>query len=225
MSRIEPRVLIIAAAISILAGTAFGEVDGWDRAKNIPYYTGDEPLEAFGADGEGAFGKHALLWSAGWGNADLSYIRVVYLDWGLLCETANQTIKTKPGHADALREEVELKRPAYKDKLHFYVTIAAGDVRVSRINNAACWTIYLHVGEAQVMPKSFEHIETADAISTRMMSYGGVLPTWHCAYVTKTYDVVFEYPFKETRPESLKLCIVSEYARRGFEWKFKKNGD
>jgi hypothetical protein len=223
--RMKARTLgILFLALLLAAAAAAGAGDGikWKRAKDLPYTPVEVSPTSFDRDFEEVLDEYTVEWRAPLGH-DLNYIVATFFDWGLYCTYLQATVKDDADRDKKLEAAADEAREEYCGKFQFYVGLATRRIEWGRITNKHFWEVYLEVDGEKISPITMEPQEDEVKTSSRhYFWFNSPIGPAHHYYANKSYLLTFENPNGDTAPRSLKLVLLCEKARRGFEWRFKE---
>jgi hypothetical protein len=123
-----------------------------------------------------------------------------------------------------MEDAAEKAREEYEGKFQFLVVVAARRIEWARISNKDFWEVYLEVDGEKIAPAKMEPFDEGRKTSARIFTdLSGHHPGAIYAYANRTYMLIFDTPKPGLRPKNLKLVLLCEKARRGFEWLFKED--
>ncbi|MEE8640585.1 MAG: hypothetical protein V3T41_09275 [bacterium] len=218
------RLVTVLTALLLATAAAAGAGDNikWKRAKNLEYASPDEPLGGFTEDFDKIVERNTLKWLASHGS-DFNYIRATYVDWRLFCTHLQAQAQAGIIGRGNIEDAAEKAREEYEGKFQFLVAVTNRRIEWARLTNKDFWEVYLEVDGEKIAPVKMEPLDDGRKTSARIFTdLSGHHPGAIYAYANRTYKLTFDAPQPELRPRNLKLVLLCEKARRGFEWRFKE---
>ncbi|MEE8640584.1 MAG: hypothetical protein V3T41_09270 [bacterium] len=210
--------LLIALLLATAAAAGAGDNIKWKRAKNLTYVTpGNETPSAL-ADPEEMFEQYTLSWSNPHGK-DIYEIVATYVAWDFIYTHLSESFAA--GHMDLeeFTAGLEKGRENFENKINLLVTVLADEERHARLSNRHYWNVSLQSGVEKFQPSKIELRESSfeEGLVKSPNETGSGTPI---RLSMKTYVVTFDHPYKIHVPASIKLILLCDDCRRGFEWRF-----
>jgi hypothetical protein len=209
---------ILIAFIATAAGA--GDDVKWKRAKDLTYLTpGNETASSVG-DPSGITEKYTLSWSTSRGD-DIYEITATYVSWEFMYTVLYDSLVGGCLDCEEFATELEKASENFNNNLYFIVTVLADEERHARLSNRVYWDVSLDANGEKIAPTKIEFCESAFEEALLLALYqAGLGPL--IIRSKKTYAVEFNNPYKAADPISIKLILLCEDCRRGFEWRFKE---
>lgn len=216
------RLLAVALLLAAALAAAGGDEIKWTRSKALTYVPPDAAEETVTKDLEDLSKIYTLDYT-GSSTADIAYLRITYYSWDLYYAGLKSLREQKKLDDETFKKAVTEARETLSRKNVFYVTVGANDPDLKRLSNKLVWEIYGLNGDLKTQPSSIERVENSHLgtiYSTRFIGSG---TTTLKNIILNTYYII-ELPTapNDIQPESVRLVLVSEKFKRGFEWRFKQ---
>jgi hypothetical protein len=218
--RMKSVVAVLVILLLAAAGAAgAGDDIKWKRSKGLEYHSPETNPLSYGDVQRELVKKCAMEWTASTWGADVAQMVVVYVDWGLFYgnyRSLTEKRRWKEVDVDSWRE-------AFGQNYYFLAAISARDKPESRLSNRTVWEVVVEIDGREVAPDKVRPVEGGDFETTQTITYIGAPSLSNkFRYFTSIYVVEIAKPDPNAIPRNLKLMILGNECRRGFEWRFEE---
>jgi hypothetical protein len=215
--------LLTALLLAAAAAAGAGDDIKWKRSKDLTYVAPDADAGPFAGEFEELSREYTLTWRKRPGDY-VFLVEARYYGWDLFCANLHNLAREGKFEPSELQKRADESRDYFRDNLVFYVTVGAERVSEARLSNRMFWTIYADAGREKLEPEAVEPVENPVVAELTLSSWSTFSPTIEVGiYPYKSYVVRFANPYRNTRPEAVRLVLTSKDCRRGFEWRFKQD--
>ena len=218
MRRLVSVLTILLLATAAAAGA--GDDIKWKRSKDLTFVVpGGEATTSC------EFNELARKYTLSWENyrADEVYaVEATYIGWDVVYTVLSISLAGGIIDEDEFNNELENERERFRNNIIFTVSVLADSDKHARLSNRLYWEVYLADGGKKIPAAEIEFSESAFEEALLRALYeaglGGLI-----IRSKKKYVVTFAKPYAGSVPTSLKLVVLCDDCRRGFEWRFKQD--
>lgn len=215
----------IAAVMTVIALTGVGAAGAgddikWKRAKGLEYHSPETNPLSYADKQKELLEKCSMSWMASTWGADLGQIVAAYVDWGLFYSN----YRSITGKKRWKEVDVDSWREAFGQNYYFLVAISALKKPESRLSNRTVWEVEIEIDGRELAADNIRPVEGGNFETTQTIKYLDAPSLSNkFLYFTSVYLVEIAKPDPDAKPRNLKLKILGNECRRGFEWRFKED--
>jgi hypothetical protein len=208
----------LLSGVLVAAAWAGGDIK-WTRSEELPFISPDGGVPAE-EDLETIRGRYTLQTKGGWFQ-DIREIKAILLPWAFFYYMMRSECKKHKTSEAEYTEQYERTLKDFNASLCFEISIKGKESMEARLQHERFWEVYLDIEGEKIEPQSIKPLGAKRDLEVFRYT-NPASKTEASLLIEKGYSVFFKNPFAGERPKVIKLVLLGEKCRRGFEWRFKE---